>query len=115
MRHHGAGRPLTVVVCEDADLALAVKATGAVKFRKAGQVRLSPTWFLGHNMAMAKVTEHAISKGATVETGGEGTGTIGNFFMPTVLNNVPLHADVFNNEPVWPFQRFVDLTRLTKL
>lgn len=129
-----------VIVCEDADVALAVKAAGGAKFRNAGQVCISPTRFLVHNSiraefakalvahaqglkvgdgmvqgnnlgplanprritAMARVTEDAIARGATVETGGERIGTVGNFFMPTVFNNVPLDADVFNNEPFGP-------------
>ena len=37
-----------VIVCEDADIALAVKAVGAAKFRNAGQVCISPTRFLVH-------------------------------------------------------------------
>ncbi len=38
-----------VIVCEDADVALAVKAAGGAKFRNAGQVCISPTRFLVHN------------------------------------------------------------------
>lgn len=37
-----------VIVCEDADVALAVKSVGAAKFRNAGQVCISPTRFLVH-------------------------------------------------------------------
>ena len=37
-----------VIVCEDADIALAVKAAAAAKFRNAGQVCISPTRFLVH-------------------------------------------------------------------
>jgi succinate-semialdehyde dehydrogenase / glutarate-semialdehyde dehydrogenase len=37
-----------VVICEDADVALAVKTAGAAKFRNAGQVCISPTRFLVH-------------------------------------------------------------------
>jgi succinate-semialdehyde dehydrogenase/glutarate-semialdehyde dehydrogenase len=35
-----------VIVCDDADIALAVKTAGAAKFRNAGQVCISPTRFL---------------------------------------------------------------------
>ena len=35
-----------VIVCEDADIDLAIKAAGAAKFRNAGQVCISPTRFL---------------------------------------------------------------------
>lgn len=37
-----------VIVCEDADIALAVKTLGGLKFRNAGQVCISPTRFLVH-------------------------------------------------------------------
>jgi succinate-semialdehyde dehydrogenase/glutarate-semialdehyde dehydrogenase len=37
-----------VIVCEDADVALAVKSAGTAKFRNAGQVCISPTRFLVH-------------------------------------------------------------------
>ncbi|MBV8628760.1 MAG: NAD-dependent succinate-semialdehyde dehydrogenase [Paraburkholderia sp.] len=129
-----------VIVAEDADVALAVKAAGGAKFRNAGQVCISPTRFLVHNSirdefaralvrhaeglklgdglaegttlgplanarrltAMDKVVENARASGATVATGGERVGTEGNFFAPTVLTNVSLEADVFNNEPFGP-------------
>jgi succinate-semialdehyde dehydrogenase/glutarate-semialdehyde dehydrogenase len=65
-----------VIVCEDADIALAVKAAGAAKFRNAGQVCISPTRFLVHrsiagDFAQA-LTDHA--KGLKVGDGlAEGT------------------------------------------
>ncbi|MCU7370093.1 NAD-dependent succinate-semialdehyde dehydrogenase [Paucibacter sp. O1-1] len=37
-----------VIICEDADIELAVKAVGFAKFRNAGQVCISPTRFLVH-------------------------------------------------------------------
>ncbi|OBR50031.1 NAD-dependent succinate-semialdehyde dehydrogenase [Paraburkholderia tropica] len=129
-----------VIVAEDADVELAVKAAGAAKFRNAGQVCISPTRFLVHNSlraafaqalvkhaeglkvgdglaegttlgplanarritAMASVIDNARKSGATVATGGERIGSAGNFFAPTVLTDVPLEADVFNNEPFGP-------------
>ena len=129
-----------VIVCDDADVALAVKAAGAAKFRNAGQVCISPTRFLVHRSlkdefaqalvkytaglklgdglaegttlgplanarrlsAMAKVVDDARAKGATVAAGGERVGSTGNFYAPTVLTDVPLEADVFNNEPFGP-------------
>ncbi|VXB37310.1 Alpha-ketoglutaric semialdehyde dehydrogenase 1 [Burkholderia sp. 8Y] len=129
-----------VIVAEDADVELAVKASGAAKFRNAGQVCISPTRFLVHNSlrddfakalvrhaeslsvgdglaegttlgplanarritAMASVIENARQAGATIATGGERIGSAGNFFAPTVLTDVPLEADVFNNEPFGP-------------
>lgn len=38
-----------VIVAQDADVALAVKASGGAKFRNAGQVCIAPTRFLVHN------------------------------------------------------------------
>lgn len=129
-----------VIVAEDADVALAVKASGGAKFRNAGQVCISPTRFLVHNSikeefakamvkhaqslklgdglaegttlgplanarrltAMAKVMDNALATGAKIATGGERIGSEGNFFAPTVLTDVSLEADVFNNEPFGP-------------
>ncbi|VWX58994.1 Alpha-ketoglutaric semialdehyde dehydrogenase 1 [Burkholderiales bacterium 8X] len=129
-----------VIVAEDADVELAVKASGAAKFRNAGQVCISPTRFLVHNSlkadfakamvahaeklklgdglaegttlgplanprrlaAMSKILDDARATGATVATGGERIGDAGNFFAPTVLTDVSLEADVFNNEPFGP-------------
>src|SRR4051812_38751762 len=65
-----------VIVCEDADIQLAVKAAGAAKFRNAGQVCISPTRFLVHesvkNDFAQALTDHA--KGLKVGDGlAEGT------------------------------------------
>jgi succinate-semialdehyde dehydrogenase/glutarate-semialdehyde dehydrogenase len=38
-----------VIICDDADLTLAVKSVGSAKFRNAGQVCIAPTRFLVHN------------------------------------------------------------------
>ena len=54
-----------VIVAEDADLELAVKSSGAAKFRNAGQVCISPTRFLVHesvrNDFAAALARHAES------------------------------------------------------
>ena len=52
--------------------------------------------------AMAEFAEDAISKGAKMISGGERIGSVGNFFKPTILANVPLNAKVFNDEPFGP-------------
>ncbi|HET9978692.1 MAG TPA: NAD-dependent succinate-semialdehyde dehydrogenase, partial [Burkholderiaceae bacterium] len=129
-----------VIVAEDADIAQAVKAAGAAKFRNAGQVCIAPTRFLVHNSirteferalvahaqslkvgeglaqgttmgplanprrlaAMQQMTENAVKLGAKVMAGGERIGSAGNFFAPTVLTEVPLTAQVFNDEPFGP-------------
>ena len=129
-----------VIVCEDADIELAVKTAGGAKFRNAGQVCISPTRYLVHNKvkadfidafaalakglkvgnglekgiqmgplanerrlaAMQQLTENAVAKGARLVAGGERIGTSGHFFAPTLLADVPLEADVLNNEPFGP-------------
>ncbi|MFJ5162372.1 NAD-dependent succinate-semialdehyde dehydrogenase [Pantoea sp. NPDC088449] len=52
--------------------------------------------------AMIKVVEDADASGARIVTGGQRVGNVGNFFTPTVLDNVPLTASVFNDEPFGP-------------
>jgi succinate-semialdehyde dehydrogenase/glutarate-semialdehyde dehydrogenase len=52
--------------------------------------------------AMEELTQDAVSKGATLLTGGQRIGSIGNFWSPTVLADVPLDAMVFNEEPFGP-------------
>ncbi len=129
-----------VIVAEDADVALAVKAAGASKFRNAGQVCISPTRFLVHNSvreeftramvahaeglkvgdglvqgtqmgplanprrvtALSHLIEDAQKQGAKLLTGGASLGGAGNFFAPTVLGDVPLSAEIFNQEPFGP-------------
>ncbi len=52
--------------------------------------------------AMQQITEDALARGATVATGGERIGTVGNFFAPTLLLDAPLDSSVFNHEPFGP-------------
>jgi succinate-semialdehyde dehydrogenase / glutarate-semialdehyde dehydrogenase len=52
--------------------------------------------------AMQDLTANAVKSGAKLLTGGERIGTVGNYFAPTVLDDVPLSADIFNNEPFGP-------------
>ncbi|GAA6118298.1 NAD-dependent succinate-semialdehyde dehydrogenase [Acidovorax sp. FG27] len=129
-----------VIVADDADVELAVKASGGAKFRNAGQVCISPTRFLVHESirkdfvaaltrhaqglkvgdglaegtqmgplanprrvtAMAELLQDAVQSGAEVTAGGERIGSEGNYFQPTVLDNVPLSARIFNEEPFGP-------------
>ena len=129
-----------VIVCEDADIALAVKASAGAKFRNAGQVCIAPTRFLVHESvraefvagltryteglkvgdglaedtrmgplanprrvsAMQELLADAQQQGAQLRTGGERIGSTGNFFAPTVLDDVPLSARIFSEEPFGP-------------
>lgn len=52
--------------------------------------------------AMASLVKDASARGAKVLVGGTTLGVAGNFYAPTVLDDVPLDADVFNQEPFGP-------------
>ncbi|MEN2738669.1 NAD-dependent succinate-semialdehyde dehydrogenase [Microbacterium sp. X-17] len=129
-----------VIVCDDADLELAIATMSRAKFRNAGQVCVSPTRFLvdekvvdefsdgmaraakaltvGNGLAettemgplanarrldsMKALQADAEEKGATVLAGGRQMAGSGYFWEPTVLTDVPVHADVFNDEPFGP-------------
>jgi succinate-semialdehyde dehydrogenase/glutarate-semialdehyde dehydrogenase len=60
-----------VIVAEDADIALAVKAAGSAKFRNAGQVCISPTRFLVHE-SIANEFGAALAKQASSLKVGDG-------------------------------------------
>lgn len=61
---------------------------------------------------MADLLADAVQQGATVRTGGERLGEVGNFFAPTVLDNVPTHARIFNEEPFGPVAAVQGFTQL---
>lgn len=52
--------------------------------------------------AVDELVADAVQKGATLLTGGKRLGEQGNFYAPTVLDNVPLDARAFNEEPFGP-------------
>ncbi len=52
--------------------------------------------------AIDQLVSDARDKGARVTTGGERMGDDGFFFRPTVLADVPLEAQIMNNEPFGP-------------
>lgn len=129
-----------VIVCDDADLDVAVRVIATSKFRNAGQICISPTRFLvqeklrkkfaaafaahaltlkvaegtGENtqmgplanprriVAMQELTRDAVERGAKLLAGGTRLGSVGNFWAPTVLDEVPTEARVFNDEPFGP-------------
>jgi succinate-semialdehyde dehydrogenase/glutarate-semialdehyde dehydrogenase len=53
-------------------------------------------------VAMERIVEDAVAKGAKIVTGGKRIGTTGNFFEPTVLTNVSMDARIMNDEPFGP-------------
>ena len=52
--------------------------------------------------AMKQLVANAQEKGAKLLLGGKTLGDAGNFYAPTVLADVPLDAEVFNQEPFGP-------------
>jgi succinate-semialdehyde dehydrogenase / glutarate-semialdehyde dehydrogenase len=60
-----------VIVCDDADIQLAVKTAGGAKFRNAGQVCISPTRFLVHESVKNEFAQ-ALAKYAQGLKVGEG-------------------------------------------
>ena len=53
-------------------------------------------------VAMERIVEDAVAKGAKIVTGGKRIGTTGNYFEPTVLTNVSMDARIMNDEPFGP-------------
>ena len=62
--------------------------------------------------AMADLLADAVQQGAQVLTGGERIGSAGNFFAPTVLNDVPLSARIVNEEPFGPVAAVRGFTKI---
>jgi len=52
--------------------------------------------------AMERLLANATGKGARLDTGGARIGNQGFFFQPTVLSEIPLDAEVMNEEPFGP-------------
>ena len=53
-------------------------------------------------IAIEGMVQDAVSKGATLETGGHRVGNKGYFFEPTVVSDVPKDARAMNEEPFGP-------------
>ncbi|MGE0807517.1 MAG: NAD-dependent succinate-semialdehyde dehydrogenase [Burkholderiaceae bacterium] len=58
-----------VIVAEDADIDLAVKSSGAAKFRNAGQVCISPTRFLVHESIVKAFTSALVARAQSLKVG----------------------------------------------
>lgn len=58
-----------VIVAEDADVALAVAASGGAKFRNAGQICIAPTRFLVHNSIKAEFTRAMVAHAESLTLG----------------------------------------------
>jgi succinate-semialdehyde dehydrogenase/glutarate-semialdehyde dehydrogenase len=82
-----------VIIAEDADVELAVKAAGGAKFRNAGQVCISPTRFLVHNAIKEEFTRAFVQHAERLKLGdglAEGTtlGPLANARRVTALSKV---------------------------
>jgi len=56
----------------------------------------------GRLTALSRLVEDAVAKGARLVTGGQPLARAGFFFAPTVLADVPEHADILIEEPFGP-------------
>jgi succinate-semialdehyde dehydrogenase/glutarate-semialdehyde dehydrogenase len=127
-----------VIVAQDADVELAVRATLPAKFGSAGQSCVAPSRFYVHAdryeafadafaaaaselpigpvitarrlEAMERLTADAIARGARVLCGGERSGDEGYFFAPTVLADVPDDALLAHEEPFGPIAALAPFT-----
>ncbi len=86
-----------VIVCEDADLELAVKTAAASKFRNAGQVCISPTRYLVHARIADDFAREFAKRASSLRVGDglvEGTqmGPLANPRRITALNDLTQDA-----------------------
>ncbi|MEG2878745.1 MAG: aldehyde dehydrogenase family protein, partial [Comamonas sp.] len=86
-----------VIIAEDADVALAVKAAGAAKFRNAGQVCISPTRFLVHSSLVGEFNQAFVQYAQGLKLGdglAEGTslGPLANPRRVTAMQQVVADA-----------------------
>ncbi|WP_327673144.1 MULTISPECIES: NAD-dependent succinate-semialdehyde dehydrogenase [unclassified Streptomyces] len=63
-------------------------------------------------VAAERLTADAVSRGATVRTGGLRPGKAGYFFAPTVLTDVPADAQIMSEEPFAPLAPIVPFSDL---
>jgi succinate-semialdehyde dehydrogenase/glutarate-semialdehyde dehydrogenase len=129
-----------VIVAQDADVELAVRATLPAKFGSAGQSCVAPSRFYVHAdryeafagafaaaarelpigpvitarrlEAMERMTADALARGARVLCGGDRSGDDGYFFAPTVLADVPDDALVAREEPFGPIAALAPFTEV---
>ena len=67
-----------------------------------GGVQMGPMANPRRPDAMERMIRDAVARGAKLGTGGERIGNQGYFFAPTVLSDVPLDAEIMNEEPFGP-------------
>jgi succinate-semialdehyde dehydrogenase/glutarate-semialdehyde dehydrogenase len=139
-----------VIICDDADMDIAVKAMVAAKFRNAGQVCIAPSRFyvqksvskryieaftnavsaisVGDGLndstkmgplantrrveGVESLVKDALAKGGNILAGGNRIGAKGNFFEPTVIDNLSIEANLMNEEPFGPVAAFQTFEKL---
>ena len=90
-------------IAKDFGAALAKSADGlAVGDGLAEGTQMGPLANPRRLDAMQVLAEDAVQRGATVLAGGRRIGDTGNFWAPTVYENVPADARLFNEEPFGP-------------
>jgi succinate-semialdehyde dehydrogenase / glutarate-semialdehyde dehydrogenase len=65
-------------------------------------VQMGPMANLRRPDAMERMIGDAVSRGGKLLTGGERIGNQGYFYMPSLLADVPLEAEIMNEEPFGP-------------
>ncbi|MEO6040912.1 MAG: NAD-dependent succinate-semialdehyde dehydrogenase [Croceibacterium sp.] len=68
----------------------------------AGGTQMGPMANPRRPEAMDRLIGDATARGATLHTGGERIGNQGYFYQPSVLSEIPLDAQVMNEEPFGP-------------
>ena len=62
--------------------------------------------------AMNNFVNDAKARGATIETGGEQIGDVGNYYAPTIVTNIPDDSLVMTEEPFGPIAPMTTFTEL---
>lgn len=75
-------------------------------------VQMGPLAIARRIDAMESLVEDAVSRGATIATGGRRLDRPGYFFQPTVVTNAPLDAKVMTIEPFGPIAPIVPFREL---
>jgi succinate-semialdehyde dehydrogenase/glutarate-semialdehyde dehydrogenase len=100
-------------LCEEFTCALSEYARGLqVGNGLAEGTQMGPLANCRRLSAMEAFTQDAIDRGAQLAAGGERIAGEGNFWLPTVLANVPTQAKVFNEEPFGPVAAIRSFERL---
>ncbi|MFK0206396.1 NAD-dependent succinate-semialdehyde dehydrogenase [Agrobacterium sp. NPDC090283] len=73
---------------------------------------MGPMTTLGQLHTVDRMVQDAVSKGATVETGGARIGNIGNFYKPTIISGATTAMLAMNDEPFGPLAMIARMNSL---